>query len=211
MSVAASVTPPAELENCAEVTAAGWESYTGNNKACDSRQVTENKADLSIDGWVSPGDPAPGQEYIYRIYYNNNQPAGSRNVHIIDTLPDGVTFVSQWNPGGWTVDTSQPGKITWETDYLPGWSGRYLELRLRVNSGATPGTTQLHNRVEITGDAPMPTPPTTPGRTTPACRSHTAISLWIRATRTASPWPATSIRRGSTSKATATCLRRARC
>ena len=154
VSVAASVTPPAELANCAEVMAAGWERDTGNNKGCDSRQVTENKADLAIHGWVSPGDPAPGQEYIYQIYYYNNQPAGPRNVRIIDTLPTGTTFVSEWNPGGWTVDTSQAGKVIWETDYLPGWTGRRLELRLRVDSGATPGTTQLHNRAEISGGAP---------------------------------------------------------
>ena len=119
-----------------------------------SRQVVENKADLSIGGWVSPGDPAPGAEYIYRIQYNNNRPAGSRNVRITETLPTGTTFVSEWHPAGWTVDTSQAGKIIWQTDYLPGWNGRYLELQLRVNSDAIPGTTQLHNRVEIAGDAP---------------------------------------------------------
>ena len=94
--------------------------------------MTENLADLSIGGWVSPGDPAPGQEYIYRIEYNNNRPAGSRNVRITDTLPAGTTFVSEWHPAGWTVDTSQAGKIIWQTDYLPGWNGRYLELQLRV-------------------------------------------------------------------------------
>ena len=48
---------------------------------------------------------------------------------------------------------SQAGKIIWRTDYLPGGSGRYLELKLRVNDSVTPGT-QLHNRVEITGEAP---------------------------------------------------------
>ncbi|MEI8082840.1 MAG: hypothetical protein WCI74_13465, partial [Actinomycetes bacterium] len=149
-----SVIPGTELENCADVTASGWERDTSNNNACDRRSVTENLADLSVGGGVSPGDPAPGAEYVYRIDYNNNRPAGSRNVRITDTLPDGVTFISQWNPGGWTVDTSQAGKIIWRTDYLPGWNGRYLELHLRVNSDATPGTTQLHNRVEIQGDAP---------------------------------------------------------
>ena len=72
--------PGDEVENCAEVKASGWERDTGNNKSCDSRQATENKADLTIGGWVAPGDPAPGQDYIYRIDYNNNRPAGSRNV-----------------------------------------------------------------------------------------------------------------------------------
>ena len=154
VSVAASVPINTELKNCAEVAAAGWENNLGNNESCDSRQVTKNEADLSIGGWVSPGDPAPGAEYIYRIQYNNNQPAGSRNVRITETLPTGTTFVSEWHPAGWAVDTSQAGKIIWQSDYLPGWNGRYLELHLRVNSDATPGTTQIHNRVEIAGDAP---------------------------------------------------------
>ena len=77
--------PDDEVENCAEVAAAGWERDTGNNNSCDRRPVAENQADLSIGGGVAPGDPAPGQEYIYRIDYNNNRPAGSRNVRITDT------------------------------------------------------------------------------------------------------------------------------
>ncbi len=152
--VLASVAPGTELENCAEVAAAGWESNRGNNTACDKRSVVENQADLSVGGWVSPGDPAPGAEYIYHLDYGNGRPAGSRNVRVTDTLPPGTAFVSEWHPDGWIVDTSQPGKIVWETDYLAGWAGRYLELRLRVDSGAVPGTTQLHNRVQIVGEAP---------------------------------------------------------
>ena len=74
-------------------------------------------------------------------------------MRITDTLPAGTTFVSEWNPGGWTVDTSHPGLVMWQADYLPGWTGRRLELRLRTNSGLARGTT-LHNRVEISGDAP---------------------------------------------------------
>ena len=153
VSVAGSVPINTELENCAEVAAAGWERDTGNNKSCDRRQVTENLADLSIGGGVSPGDPAAGADYVYQIQYNNNRPAGSRNVRITDTLPPGTTFVSEWHPAGWTVDTSQAGKIIWQTDYLPGWNGRYLELRLHTDSGLSQGTT-LHNRVEIAGEAP---------------------------------------------------------
>ena len=173
--------------------------------------MVEYKADLSIGGNPSPGDPAAGQEYIYQIYYNNNQPAGSRNVRIIDTLPAGTTFVSQWNPGGWTVDTSQAGKVIWETDYLPGWTGRRLELRLRVNSGATPGTTQLHNRVEISGEAPdAETGNNTWENDANVKEPYGNVSV-PKGYRMASPWPATSTRRGSRSKATATCLRRAQC
>jgi uncharacterized repeat protein (TIGR01451 family) len=145
--------PGDEVENCAEVKAAGWEIDTGDNKSCDKRTVTENLADLAIGGGVMPGDPAPGQEYIYRIDYGNKRPAGSRNVEIIDTLPSGTTYVSEWHPDGWTRDTTQAGKIIWRTAYLPGQNGGYLELKLRVNGSATPGA-QLHNSVEIKGDAP---------------------------------------------------------
>ena len=140
------------MENCAEVEAAGWERDTGNNKSCDKRQAIENEADLAIGGWVAPGDPAPGQEYIYRIDYNNNRPAGSHNVSIVDTLPAGTTFASEWHPDGWDV-TIESGKITWDTAYLPGGRGGYLELKLLVNNSVTPGT-KLHNKIEITGDAP---------------------------------------------------------
>ena len=54
VSVAASVPINTEVKNCAEVSAAGWENNLGNNESCDSRQVAENEADLSIGGGVAP-------------------------------------------------------------------------------------------------------------------------------------------------------------
>ncbi len=153
VSVAPSLPLGSEPENCAEVRSAGWEAYPWNNTACDRRPIVENQADLWISGWVSPGDPAPGAEYIYHLDYGNGMPAGSRHVRITDTLPAGTTFVSEWHPAGWVADTSQAGKVIWQADYLPGWSGRYLELRLRVADSVAPGT-QLHNRVAISGAAP---------------------------------------------------------
>ena len=117
--VAASVTSGTEIENCAEVAVAGWERDTRNNTACDRRTVVENQADLSVGGSVMPGNPAPGAEYVYRIYYNNNRPAGARFVRVTSDLPAGTSFDSEWHPDGWTVDTSEAGKVIWQTDYLP--------------------------------------------------------------------------------------------
>ena len=159
--------PDTELENCAEVAAAGWERDTGNNKSCDRRQVAENLADLSIGGGVSPGDPAPGADYVYQIQYNNNRPAGSRNVRITDTLPTGTTFVSEWHPAGWTVDTSQAGKIIWQTDYLPRLERPLPGAAAAHGQRSEPGHDSFTTASRSPGKPLMPTPTTTSGRTTP--------------------------------------------
>jgi len=146
--VAASVQPGADLENCAEVSTTTWERNPGNNRACDRRQAVPDEVDLSVNKGASPGDPAPGHEYVYWISFNNNRPASALNVRITDTLPVSTTFVSEWHPAGWRVDTSRPGVVVWQRDEFPGWRGEYVELRVRVNANVAPDT-QLRNHVEI--------------------------------------------------------------
>jgi uncharacterized repeat protein (TIGR01451 family) len=50
--------------------------------------------DLRVNKGANPGDPAPGNEYVYWISFNNDRPASALNVRITDTLPVSVTFVS---------------------------------------------------------------------------------------------------------------------
>jgi len=139
-----------DLENCVQVESANWERDAGKNGTCDRRQVVPDEVDLSLKKWASPGDPANGHELLYHIDYNNNRPASALNVRIIDTLPVSVTFVSEWHPTGWNVDTSVPGQVVWTRDELPGWSGGYLELIVRVNVNVLPNMGEnLHNQAQI--------------------------------------------------------------
>ena len=167
VSVASSVPINTELENCAEVAAAGWERDTGNNKSCDRRQVTENQADLSIGGGVSPGDPAAGADYVYQIQYNNNRPAGSRNVRITDTLPRRhhlrVGVASRRVDRGY-----QPGRQDHLANRLPARLERPLPGAAAAHGQRSePGHDSFTTASRLQGKPPMPTPTTTSGRTTP--------------------------------------------
>jgi uncharacterized repeat protein (TIGR01451 family) len=141
------VQPGTELENCAEVSTTTWERNTGNNRGCDRRSVVPDEVDLRVNKGANPGDPAPGNEYVYWISFNNDRPASALNVRITDTLPVSVTFVSEWHRAGWSVDTSTPGVVVWTRAEFPGWYGEYMELKVRVNTDV-PVETQLRNHVE---------------------------------------------------------------
>ena len=204
VSVAGSVPINTELENCAEVTAAGWERDTGNNKSCDRRQVTENLADLSIGGWVSPGDPAAGADYVYQIQYNNNRPAGSRNVRITDTLPDRhdlrVGVASRRVDRGY-----EPGRQDHLANRLPARPERPLPGAAAAHGQrAEPGHDQLHNRVEITGEAPDADPNNNVWENDAGVKDPYVNLRSTRGTPTAHRWPATSTPRGSACATTAT-------
>ncbi|MFJ7207126.1 DUF11 domain-containing protein [Streptomyces sp. NPDC098789] len=47
---------------------------------------------------LGAGPTVPGQEYEYAISTTNKGPSDARNVKIVDTLPDGLTFVSSADP-----------------------------------------------------------------------------------------------------------------
>jgi uncharacterized repeat protein (TIGR01451 family) len=145
----------ANLHNCAAVTAGAWERNPGNNGACDDRQVAANEVDLGVNQSASNGSPAPDAEFVYRINVNNDRPAMAAGVRITDTLPPEVTLLSTWQPAGWTVDTSVPGRVVWRSDHVPGWTGRWVEARVRLNANVPPNT-QVRNHVEIGSASPDP-------------------------------------------------------
>jgi uncharacterized repeat protein (TIGR01451 family) len=115
--------------------------------------VVANQVDLSVNKGCSPGDPPPGGEYVYIVKVNNNAPTAALNVRVTDTLPASVAVLSTWEPSGWSVDRSQPGKVVWRAATMNGWSGQHMELRLHV-PGNVPLDTQLSNLVEIGNSIP---------------------------------------------------------
>ena len=148
LTVQVDAEPCHDVENCAEISTTTWERDTWNNGACSSRHVVADEVDLGVGKRASTGEPAPGHEYVYHIDYCNGRPASALNVCITDTLPVSVTFVSEWHPPGWSVDTTTPGVVVWTRPELLGHRSGYLELRVRVNDDVGLGE-QLWNRVEI--------------------------------------------------------------
>jgi uncharacterized repeat protein (TIGR01451 family) len=137
------------------------DTSAGSNNI-ETKSVTYGYApDLSValPNWPQSGIKA-GDEFDYTITYANQGQVTAAAVSIIDTLPAGVTFVSQTSSG---VSFSRSGnKLTWTVASMPsdpeaGSSGS-ITVRLKVSS-AIEGVVSLTNNVTITS-APAELPAT---------------------------------------------------
>ena len=97
------------ITNTANVSSATTDPTPGNNSATATTLVQSN-ADLAISKQRSPsGTIDAGSNVTYTVQFTNNGPAPASNVTVSDTLPAGVTVVSQSNPAGWTCNTLPAG------------------------------------------------------------------------------------------------------
>jgi uncharacterized repeat protein (TIGR01451 family) len=97
------------ITNTANVSSATADPTPGNNSATATTLVQSN-ADLAISKLRSPsGTIDAGNNVTYTVQFINNGPAPASNVTVSDTLPAGVTVVSQTNPAGWTCNTLPAG------------------------------------------------------------------------------------------------------
>ena len=141
--------------NVITITAGNYEppNWMGDNRA-DSGDihVSDEFPDLYVNKHPNPGDPAPGQTFLYQIDYGNQGPVASGLVLLTDTLPLSTTFVSwssQNNYMLWSEVITTGGQFVLSAPALPGNWGDSIYLTLRVSDVVTYGT-QLTNTVEIT-------------------------------------------------------------
>ncbi|MCI0855254.1 MAG: DUF11 domain-containing protein [Chloroflexi bacterium] len=82
---------------------------TGNNKDLEQTIVLAPRSDVVLTKVGEPTFLDGGEEVTYTLVAKNLGPFSAENVQIVDTLPDGATFVSATNPEcGAPVD----GKVT---------------------------------------------------------------------------------------------------
>jgi uncharacterized repeat protein (TIGR01451 family) len=147
------------------------DSYSGNHHAEAEVHITDGQPDLWVDKSSNPGDPAPGQTFLYEIDYGNNGPVASGEVLLTDTLPVSTSLVSWYSGNGynlWTEVLSTSNRLVLSAPAVPGYWGDRIRLRLRVDSDAAGGT-QLTNTVEIR----------TAGDTDPSNDQDTYDSTWV--------------------------------
>jgi uncharacterized repeat protein (TIGR01451 family) len=130
-----------------------YDSDPSNNHAENEIHVAEGQPDLYVSKSPDPGDPVPGQTFLYRIDYGNNGPVASGPVVLTDTIPEHTSIVSWHSQNGYNLWTEVSGgdQLVLQVPTIPGYWGDQILLRLRVD-GATPQGTQLTNEVEITTD-----------------------------------------------------------
>ncbi|NOZ51232.1 MAG: DUF11 domain-containing protein, partial [Chloroflexi bacterium] len=139
------------LRNEAEVYTL-YDGDEGNNYAEAEVHVADSQPDLYVDKGADPGDPAPGQTFLYNINYGNNGPVASGTVTLTDTLPAGVSVVSWYAESGyelWSEVSNAAGQLVLQAPSIPGEWGDTLYLRVQVDAGVEVGT-NLDNQVEIT-------------------------------------------------------------
>jgi uncharacterized repeat protein (TIGR01451 family) len=130
-----------------------YDNEDGNNHAETQIDVVSGEQpDLYVDKGVNPGDPYPGETFLYEINYGNNGPVASGPVTLTDTLPEGTTvdsWYSEQNYTLWTDASTGDDELVLEAPTIPGgWSDR-IYLRL-VLTDTVSGGTQLTNTVAIT-------------------------------------------------------------
>ena len=122
-----------------------------NDHAETEVHVTDGQPDLYVNKHPNPGDPAPGQTFLYEINYGNNGPVASGSVVLTDTLPDDTSVVDWYSQRGydlWTDVSTTGDQLVLTAPTIPGHWGDNIILRLRVDAGVPVGT-QLTNIVEI--------------------------------------------------------------
>ena len=100
------------ITNAAELIAVDQmdgDSTPGNGDESEDDQASasvsvETIVDLAITKMADPDPVAPGKDLTYTLGVTNNSPSEATDVTVIDTLPQGVTFVSAvgvgWDCGG---------------------------------------------------------------------------------------------------------------
>jgi uncharacterized repeat protein (TIGR01451 family) len=146
------------ITNTANVSSATTDPTPGNNSATATTLV-QNNADLAISKQRSPsGTIDAGTNVTYTIQFINNGPAPASNVTVSDTLPPGVTAVSQSNPAGWTCNTipaGGTGTITCTKGSMGNGESATLTVVVKVDCSVANGAT-INNTATISSGAGSP-------------------------------------------------------
>jgi uncharacterized repeat protein (TIGR01451 family) len=111
--------------------------------------VIANDTHLNVgkDTWT--WNPAPGQNFVYRINVCNNGPTGSTELTLIDTLPDAVTYGFWWGrEAGWEEISSAGNTLSIRHPSIPGWSCYEVYIQVTLDPEAQENA-ELINTAQI--------------------------------------------------------------
>ncbi|UCB43246.1 MAG: DUF11 domain-containing protein, partial [Dehalococcoidales bacterium] len=134
------------LANTASVTGNDYDPDTTNNTAKDGT-VVNTETDLAITKADSPDPVIAGEELTYTVEVINNGPSDASGVVVTDTLPEGVSYVSNYPTQGTATHTA--GVVTWDVGELGSGASATLTIVVTVGSG-TEGP--LANTASVTGN-----------------------------------------------------------
>lgn len=148
VEVAAGTPAGTPLHNVIQVTDPD-DRNTGNDQHSRDDNVVALDVDLNAGVWNQGAQPAPGQDYVYRIDYGNQGGTGSGPITLTHTLPISSTFVEFWSDDPlWSVASVTGNQVIFTRPTIYGWHGTQLFVRLHLAAAATVGT-QLDTQVAI--------------------------------------------------------------
>jgi len=110
------------------------------------------EADLSLTKSAAPATAHPGEQVVYTLDVANAGPIDDTNVTVTDTLPAGVSYVSDTCGGSYDSGT---GVWTWSIGTLAANGNATCDLTVTVTTGV-PGT--ISNTATVTGTETDPDP-----------------------------------------------------
>ncbi len=152
------------------------------NNADGATTVVATEADLAVDK-VDLADPVePLEGYLYQVNVYNYGASDARDVVVVDTLGEGVTF-SAASPGC----TGQPGGqvVTCTLDLLE--AGEQTFFLLAVTAGDVPSGTLLLNDVAVSSATPDPAEANNTDQETTTVRQEFGPSADLAIVKTATP------------------------
>lgn len=106
--------------------------------------------DLAIQKNASPAPATAGEQLIYTVTVTNNGPAEATNVTVVDTLPAGVTFVTDTD----SCVQGPAGTLTCSLGSLASGASVSFQIKVLIGSGVTVpgGPTTITNTAIVGAD-----------------------------------------------------------
>jgi uncharacterized repeat protein (TIGR01451 family) len=136
------------LVNTATVASATPDPNAGNNSATDTDTLAAS-ADLSLTKTLTTtGNIQVGQNVVFNLKVTNNGPANATGVVVTDTLPAGLTYVSNSCGASFAAPT-----LTWNVGSLAVGAMATCDLTVTVTQSGP-----ISNTASATGNESDPTP-----------------------------------------------------
>ncbi|HEX7167490.1 MAG TPA: S8 family serine peptidase, partial [Acidimicrobiales bacterium] len=117
--------------------------------------VTADRADLSVNKTDSPDPATAGEQLFYTINIHNDGPETASNVVAVDTLPEGVTYVTTDLPGGCVE--SPEGTLTCTVGDIPADETRSFRIKVAIDPDLVSennGPVTIFNTVTVSSNTP---------------------------------------------------------
>lgn len=167
------------LVNDADVSADTLDPNPENNSAEEPTAV-QTEVDLSIVKTDSPDPVVAGEQLVYTLLVTNAGPSDASGVQLVDTLPDGVTYVSSTTTQG-TV-SQEGGNVTAELGALARGDSATVVVTVTVDASARG---ELLNEAVVSADQDE----LDPDNNTDSATTQVIAEVDLAVTKTDSPDP----------------------